>query len=148
MELGVTLSDFQGHLSLAQWLEIVSKFSPLSVTLFCGTGPACRLDHESKWREHGFHFCMIFPELGILSVAPFSRDSFPLVLSCCRSAGLGRRKDFSPHSLVALRASFFSMFCLKGESFLGVFVVSLCGAIPVQPACAWIKAGHKGKKEN
>ena len=29
VELGVTLSDFQGPLSLAQWLEIVSKFSPL-----------------------------------------------------------------------------------------------------------------------
>ena len=112
------LSDFQGPLSLARWLEIFSKFSPLSVTLFCGTGPAHRLDDEGKWREHGFQFCVVFTELGILSTVPSSRDRFPLVLSCHRSAGLEQRKDFSPHYLLALRASFSQYSVQKDRLFL------------------------------
>lgn len=141
------LSDFQGPLSLAQRLEIFSKFSPLSVTLFCGTGPAHRLDDEGKWREHGFQFCVVFTELGILSMVPTSRDGFPLVLSCHRSAGLEQRKDFSPHSPVALRASFSQYSAQKNSFFLEFLLWAFAGPSLFSQCVVGSKPEMKGRKK-
>lgn len=74
-----------------------------------------------------------------------SFSSGPVLSQVCRP---GAKKRFLSTLSVGSESQFFSIFCPEGRAFLGVFVVSLCRAIPVQPACAWVKAGDEGKKEN
>ena len=71
--------------------------------------------------------------------------SGPVLSHVCRP---GVKKRFLSTFSGGSESQFFLTFCPEGQSFLGVFVVSLCRAIPVQPACAWVKAGDEGKKEN
>lgn len=142
-----TLSDFQGLLSLARWLEIVSKFSPVSHALLWDwscpqAGRWGQMERTRTSLLHGLH------RTGHSSHGSFLQGWFfsgPVLSQVCRP---GAKKRFLSTFSGGSESQFFLTFCPEGQSSLGVFVVSLCRAIPVQPACAWVKAGDEGKKEN
>ena len=141
-----TLSDFQGPLSLARQLEIVSKFSPVSHAVLWDwscpqAGQWGQMERTRISLLHGLH------RTGESSHGSFLQEWFssgPVLSQVCRP---GAKKRFLSTFSGGSESQFFSTFCPKDSFFLEFLLWAFAGPSLFSQPVLGSKPEMKGRKK-